>query len=106
MEIKDRFTCHNARGLFPDGFPRQKPARLALPETRPTLFRAQLIAVAKTQCRSSKSGGEFLNKTKHKQISKNQQDRACRIELADLGLKFPLVKSILLPVKGLNWSIV
>jgi len=34
---------HNARGLFPDvfpdGFSRQKPARLALPETRPTLFR-------------------------------------------------------------------
>jgi len=30
---------HNARGLFPDGFSRQKPARLALLETRPTLFR-------------------------------------------------------------------
>jgi len=30
---------HHARGLFPDGFSRQKPARLALPETRPTLFR-------------------------------------------------------------------
>jgi len=29
---------HNARGLFPDGFSRQKPARLSLPETRPTLF--------------------------------------------------------------------
>ena len=27
----------------------------------------------------------------------NLQDRACRIELADLGLNFPLVKSILLP---------
>jgi len=27
----------------------------------------------------------------------NLQDRACRIELADLGLNLPLVKSILLP---------
>jgi len=37
---KSRITLllHNARGLFPDGFSRQKPARLALPETRPTLF--------------------------------------------------------------------
>ena len=26
------------------------------------------------------------------------QDRACKIELADLGLKFPLVESILIPV--------
>ena len=56
-----------------------------------------------------KSRGGFLNKMKHKQILKakntktsklqlkNLQDRACRIELADLGLKFPLVKSILPP---------
>jgi len=29
---------YNARGLFPDGLSRQKPARLALPEMRPTLF--------------------------------------------------------------------
>jgi hypothetical protein len=29
---------HNARGLFPDGLSHQKPVRLALPETRPTLF--------------------------------------------------------------------
>ena len=55
-----------------------------------------------------KSRGGFLNKTKHKQIlnarntktSKlqpmNRQNRACRIELADLGLEFPIVKSILL----------
>jgi len=49
---------HNARGLFPDvfpdGFSRQKPARLALPETRPPCF--------------EKSRGGFLNKTKYKQI--------------------------------------
>jgi len=56
-----------------------------------------------------KSRGGFLNKMKHKQILKakntktsklqlkNLQDGACRIELADLGLKFPLVKSILPP---------
>ena len=30
---------HNARELFSNGFSRQKPARLALPETRPILFR-------------------------------------------------------------------
>jgi len=72
----------------------QKPARLALQETRPTLF-------------WKIPGGSFGQK-KHKQILKarntktsklqlkNWQDRACRIELADLGLKFPLVKSILL----------
>jgi len=53
------------------------------------------------------SGGIFENQTKHKQIlkarntksiklqPKNQQDSACRIELADLGLKCPLLKSIL-----------
>jgi len=56
-----------------------------------------------------KSRGGFMNKTKHKQIlnarntkksklqPKNRQDRACRIELVDSGLKFPFVKSILLP---------
>jgi len=83
---------HNALGLCSDGY-RQDPARLALPEMRPTLF--------------EKSRGEFLNWMKHKQIlkvrntktsklqPKNWQDRACRIELADLG-NF-LVKSILPP---------
>ena len=39
MEIKDRFTCTQCWGLFTNGISRQKPARLALPETRPTLFR-------------------------------------------------------------------
>jgi len=29
---------HNAWGIFSDGLSRQTPARLALPETRPTLF--------------------------------------------------------------------
>ena len=29
---------HNDWGLFPDGLSHQKPARLALPETRPTMF--------------------------------------------------------------------
>jgi hypothetical protein len=50
---KSRITLlvHNARGLFPDGLLRQKPARLALPATRPTLF-------------GKMSGGGFeLNKT-------------------------------------------
>jgi len=51
-----------------------------------------------------KSRGRFLNQTKHKQIlntktiklqPENQQDRACRIEFAHLGLNFPLIKSIL-----------
>ena len=33
----------------------------------------------------------------------NLQDRACRIELGDLGFKFPLVKSILSPaLQGRN----
>jgi len=39
METKDRFTCTQCWGLFTNGISRQKPARLALPETRPTLFR-------------------------------------------------------------------
>jgi len=40
MGIKDRFTCtqHNAWGLLPDALSHQKPARLSLPITHPTLF--------------------------------------------------------------------
>ena len=38
MEIKDRFTCKQCSGAVSDGSYRQKPARLALPEMRPTLF--------------------------------------------------------------------
>jgi len=30
--------AHNDWGLFPDGLSSQKPARLALPETRPSLL--------------------------------------------------------------------
>ena len=49
------------------------------------------------------SWGEVLTFGEHEFTSitqlqpTNLQDRACRIELADLGLKFPVVKSILLP---------
>jgi len=32
----------------------------------------------------------------------NRQDRACRFELADLGLKYPLEKSIL-PLASVRW---
>ena len=56
-----------------------------------------------------KSPGVFLNWPKHKQIlkarntqisklqPKNRQDRACRIELAELGLIFHRAKSVLPP---------
>jgi len=48
-KLKSRIALlvHNAQGLFFDGLSRRKPARFALPETRPTL--------------SEKSRGRFLN---------------------------------------------
>ena len=60
-----------------------------------------------------KSRGGFLNQAEHNQIlktrntktsklqPKNRQDRACGIELADWGFKFPLVKSSLPPALGI-----
>jgi len=57
---------------------RQKPARLALLKTRPTLF-------------EKIPGGDFERNTNMKATQtcklqpKNRQYRACRIELADLG---------------------
>jgi len=46
---------------------------------------------------------EARNTKTSKLQPEKRQDRACRIELADLGLKFPLVKSILSPAL---WKIV
>jgi len=53
---------HNARGLFSDGLEHQKPARLALPKTHPTLF-------------AKISGGDFeVNETQQIHESWEQQN--------------------------------
>ena len=77
-------------GFFSDRSLGQKPVPFALPQTRSTLF-------------GKIPEGIFIHKqilkARNTQISKlqpkNRQDRACRIELADLSLNFPRAKSVL-----------
>jgi len=38
MEIKDRLICTQCSGAFSRWIVESKPARLVLPETRPTIF--------------------------------------------------------------------
>jgi len=84
---------HNAWRLYSDGLARQNPARLALPETRPNLF--EKIPRRIFELNEAQTNPEARNTKTSKLQPKNQQDTACRIELADLGLQFRLVTSML-----------
>jgi len=74
---------------------RRKPARFALPKARPTLF--EKISRGGVELTKFKQIMKARNTQTSKLQPKNQQDRACRIELADLGLNFHRAKSVLPP---------